>query len=107
MNTTESASEGDAPMRFARFRLFALAVLACAGSTLAREALADAVYLTNGARIDGKITDERASTGKVIVHVNETGFITLRAGQVDRIEMGEGPLTATPAAAKEDDAGKA
>jgi hypothetical protein len=89
-------------MTFARFRLLALALLACAGSTLAREALADSVYLTNGARIDGKVTDNRSTSGKVVVHIGDAGYITLRAGQVDRIEMGGAPAAAAPAAAKDE-----
>jgi hypothetical protein len=93
-------------MRFARFRLLALAVAACAASTLAREALADSVYLKNGARIDGKVTDNRTTSGKVVVVIDETGFITLRAGEVDRIEMGSG-VAAAPAATAGEDAAKA
>jgi hypothetical protein len=93
-------------MTFARFRLLALAVSACAGLTVAREAIADSVYLKNGARIDGKVTDNRTTSGKVVVTINETGFVTLRAGEVDRIEMGGGEAAA-PAAVAGDDAAKA
>ena len=89
-------------MRFARFHLLTLAVSACAGSTLTREVLADSVYLKNGARIDGKVMDNRTTSGKVVVTINETGFITLRAGEVDRIDMGGGAAAAPAALAGQD-----
>jgi hypothetical protein len=76
--------------------------------TAAREAAADSVILKNGARIDGKVTDHRETTGHVRVDIGDTGFILLRTGEVARIETGgEGAAAAQPAAAAAKDEARA
>ena len=85
-------------MRFARLHLFslplAMAVLQ-SGSTRA-----DTVYLKNGNAIEGQVTDNRATSGEVVIRIGENGWTMLRAGEVDRIEAGAPSGRPAPASTK-------
>ncbi|HZN56633.1 MAG TPA: HEAT repeat domain-containing protein [Planctomycetota bacterium] len=58
-----------------------------------RTAFADTVYLKNGFKLEGKVTDDRARSGKVLVAVGDRGQMTLDQADVEKIEAG---ATASP-----------
>jgi len=75
-------------MRFACIVLLPLLVILPLGF-LSRPGSADTVYLKNGYSMQGKVTDNRQSSGNVLLEV-AGGSTTLRGGDVQRLEMGEG-----------------
>jgi len=58
------------------------------------------VYLKNGNAIEGQVTDNRSTSGEVVIRIGENGMMLLRGGEVDRIEAGAPRATPAPAAAK-------
>ena len=92
-------------MRFARLHLFSipLAMAVCQSGA----ARADTVYLKNGNAIEGQVTDNRSTSGEVVIGIGENGMMMLRAGEVDRIEAGAPAATAPSRAAAKDAAAPA
>lgn len=62
-------------------------------------ACADSVLLKNGRRLNGKVVDNRQTTGDVLVEIadpagSKVGTVTLHSAQVEKIDMGEPQDTA-------------
>jgi sRNA-binding regulator protein Hfq len=73
-------------MRVQRFLLLPVAS-ACLFAVPAL--VADTVHLKNGRQIEGRITDNRQTSGEVIVEIGTVGRVILRASEVDKVQKGE------------------
>ncbi len=77
-------------MRFAKVLLIPAGLaLLCWSASAPGPASADGVLLKNGRRVEGKVIDNRQTTGNVVVEIGTAGRMTFRGSQVEKIEAGE------------------
>jgi hypothetical protein len=77
-------------MRIARVLLILAGVsMLCWAGAQSGPASADTVHLKNGRTIEGKVTDNRQTSGDVLVEIGSQGRLTLRGSQVEKIVAGE------------------